>query len=236
MAESAGVTGLDQYRQLEPETPQPDFGSERPDCNPKGLRFVNLATGQIVWARCGRLRCAHCVVRNGYRRAAAIAWANPERALTITLLARAGDPAPWQTCRVTWKTIKRNLKRLGVDPGQEVLHVEPNPKGTGYHGHLWQWGAFMPKEALQEASHRAGAGWTRVESIRSRQNAAAYGLKGLGYGLKGVQADDSAAEYLRCNGGRLTHQSRGFFRGLPVRKAEQEASGVSKGEWVPCFG
>jgi hypothetical protein len=114
------------------------------------------------------------------------------------------------------------LARMGVDPGEWVIHVEPNPKETGFHGHAWHRGDFIPKAALQAASHAAGAGWTRIEAIRTAKGASAYGLKGLGYGLKGT-TDGSAAEYLRVNGGRLTHQSRGFFGGLPVREAERQA-------------
>lgn len=238
MGERARVTGLDQYRQSSTADEPglvPDFADERPPCNPSGLRFVNLRTGVVVWARCGRLACSYCILRNAYRRAAAIAWAEPQRALTVTLLAGPGDPDPWQTARRRWNRTREYLKRLSVDPGEAVVHVEPNPKGTGFHGHIWQHGPSpIPKAALQEAAHRAGAGWSRVESIRSRKGAGAYGLKGLGYGLKGTS--DGPDEYLRVNGRRLTHQSRGFFRGHSVREAERLALGGARDEWALCYG
>ena len=231
------LPGLDKYRQSSTADEgglAPDFGAERPACNPDGLRFVNVRTGVMVWARCGRLRCAYCIPLNARRRSAAIAWANPQRAITITLLAPAGDSDPWQTARRRWNRTREYLKRAGVDPGESVLHVEPNPRGTGFHGHVWQRGARpIPKAALQEAAHRAGAGWSRIERCRSTAGASAYGLKGLGYGLKGTT--DGPAEYLRVNGGRLTHQSRGFFRGESVRDAERLAVG-SGDEWAVCFG
>jgi hypothetical protein len=196
---------------------------------------VNVVTGEVAWARCGRLACAPCSVLNARRRSAAIAWAEPRRAITVTLLADAGDEDPWQTARRRWNRTREYLKRLSIDPGETVLHLEPNPKGTGYHGHVWQHSdSPIPKVALQEAAHRAGAGWTRIEAIRSRRSAGAYGLKGMGYGLKGV-TEESPREYLRVNGGRLTHQSRGFFRGLGVRDAEREASG-SGGQWAVLVG
>jgi hypothetical protein len=119
---------------------------------------------------------------------------------------------------------------MGCAPGEWLYHVEPNPKETGYHVHAWQHGSKIPKEALQEAAHRAGAGWTRIEAIRQAANVGAYGLKGLSYGLKGLT--DGAARYLELNGGRLTHQSRGYFRGLPVRDAESAAMGSGEGQWV----
>jgi hypothetical protein len=176
------------------------------------------------------------VVRNAWRRAAAIAWAEPERSITLTLLADEGDPDPWQTCRRrTWLT-RRGIQRLGYDPGEWVVHIEPNPRETGFHGHLWHHGPRIPKEVLQSAAHSAGAGWSRIEKIRTQKGVAAYGLKGLGYGLKGTE--DSAPEYLRLNGGRLTHQSRGFFRGLSVREAERQAFSSKDGdrdEWQVHF-
>jgi hypothetical protein len=158
----------------------------------------------------------------------------PERALTLTLVAPQGDPNPWATAQRNIAVIRRNLGRLGVDPGEWVTHIEPNPKGTGFHAHIWQHGSRIPKQLLSEAADRAGTGWTRIERIRATASASRYGLKGLGYGLKGTT--DSPAEYLRVNGGRLTHQSRGFFRGLPVREAERRAiedrTGGDPQRWV----
>lgn len=225
--------GLDPYRQSCPreEGPEPDDGLGDGRCiNPPPFAFLNLATGEVVPARCGRNRCNYCAQKNAWKRSLAIAWAQPRRALTITLAAPAGSLNPWQDARHAVNLTRRNLKRLGIDPGEWLYHVEPNPKRTGFHVHAWQHGPRLPKEALQEASHRAGAGWTRVEAIRQVQNVGAYGLKGLGYGLKGLT--DGATGYLEVNGGRLTHQSRGYFRGLGVRDAEKAAMGESEGQWV----
>lgn len=186
--------------------------------------FLNLDTGESRPARCGRLSCDYCAERNAWRRSAAILLSRPERSITLTLLADAGDQDPWQTARRRYRRTREWLKRAGVDPGEWVVHVEPNPKATGFHGHIWQHGRPIPKRALQEAAHHAGCGWSRIEKVRALEGAAAYGLKGMGYGLKGV--DGSGTEtYLRVNGDRLTHQSPGFFRTpeggrLPVRQAE----------------
>lgn len=212
----APTTGLAYYDQSEP-TPDPSEGC--PNRDPM-LWFVNHDTGQIIASRCSRNLCPYCVRLNALRRASAIAWARPERAILITLLAKSDEPDPWPLVQRRKELIRRNLRRLDVDPGEWVLHVEPNPRETGYHGHIWQHGSFIPKAALQTAAHRAGCGWTSVNQIRTR-NVGAYGLKGLGYGLKGVQEEVTGTEYLRVNGSRLTHQSRGFFRGVGVREAER---------------
>jgi hypothetical protein len=81
--------------------------------------------------------------------------------------------------------------------------------------------------------------FARINKIRTQQAAASYGLKGLGYGLKGAMATETRATYLRENGRRLTHQTRGFFLGpdghpAPVRDAERAVSALGKdpGPWV----
>jgi hypothetical protein len=209
--------------------------------NRRGLVWLNLLTGESAPMRCGRLACSYCALRNAWRRSMAISLAAPQRAILLTLLAPAGDPDPWPTVRRTYNRTREWLVRAGVDPGEMVLHVEPNPQATGYHGHVWQHGPKIPKEALQEAAHHAGAGWSSINRVRSAVGVSAYGLKGMSYGLKGIGADDSTATYLRCNGNRLTHQSSGFFRSelgvrLPVKGAERRALtlaiGESEGTWT----
>lgn len=209
----------------------------------KGMVFLNLVTAEVRPARCGRLGCDYCAQRNAWRRAAAIAHARPARAIRISLVADEGDSDPWPTARYRINKVREYLKRWGLDPGEWVSHVELNPALTGYHAHVWQHGPRkLDKDALDQAAMRAGAGWCKVERVRSVVGAAEYGLKGIGgmgYGLKGAETD--AAEYLRLNGGRLTHQSRGFFRSktgttLGVRAAEADALralyGQGEGRWT----
>jgi hypothetical protein len=161
----------------------------------------------------------------------------------MSLVADAGDPDPWRTVRGRVNRTREYLKRFGEDPGEWVVHVECNPALTGFHGHIWQHGPRkINADALDQAAFRAGAGLTRVRKVRSEVGVAGYGLKGagaMGYGLKGSEGDPM--EYLRLNGGRLTHQSRGFFRSedgatLNVRSAERHALramlGESEGSWT----
>ncbi len=128
-----------------------------------------------------------------------------------------------------------------VGPMEWAWHVEPNPAGTGHHVHAWQHGPYVPQRLLSSVAVRRGLGaFARVNRVRSVAGASTYGLKGLGYGLKGLEAADAGAAYLAENGGRLTHQSRGYFRAadgrsVPVRVAERLATGNGEreaGTWV----
>lgn len=199
-----------------------------------GWAFLNTDTGVMVPARCGRNGCAYCLRSNAKRRAAAIAYAAPERALLLT---QVGDD---------WQQVRDRMKKLRYRVAQEVgafhwvWHVEPNPAGTGHHVHAWQHGSFVPQARLSALAGRSGMGeFARINRIRSQQGAAQYGLKGLGYGLKATAGtDEQGLTYLIENGSRLTHQSRSFFRSaqgekLPVRVAEKLAlASEGSGSWV----
>jgi hypothetical protein len=198
--------------------------------------FLNLDTGETRPARCGRNLCAYCLARNARRRALAIALACPSRELRLSLVADEGDPDPWQTARYRINKTREYLKRWGEDPGPWGYHVERNPGQTGFHAHGVQHGPRkMNKDALDQAAFRAGAGLTRVRKVQHVDGLAEYGLKGAAlasYGLKGAA---EGVEYLRLNGGRLGHYSRGFFRSqdgetIAVRQAERLAMRAVYGE------
>lgn len=203
--------------------------------------MLDYVSGDWRPARCGRLACPYCVRVEAMIRAAAIWYANPRRAIRVSLVADEGDPNPWPTIKQRMNRTREFYKRItGHSLGEWTWHAEQNPRVTGFHAHAWQHGSrFIDAPALDVASQRAGAGWCKVETIRSVKQAATYGLKGvggLGYGLKG--ADEDPTEYLRINGGRLSHQSTGFFRSeagrtLPVRKAERAALRALLGSGEP---
>lgn len=219
----------------ETEAPEPDLEQVCEGCpNMLGYIFMNLDTGQIVAARCRRNSCAYCVQGNARARARAIALAKPERAILLT---QVGDD--WQLVRGRTRRLKFELqKQLGKE-FEWVFHVEPNPAGTGHHVHAWERGAYIPQRMLSAAAEKIGfGGFARINKIKSVTDAASYGLKGLGYGLKGVHAAESRSAYLVANGKRLTHQSRKFFldsSGEPcgVREAERSAARAGKepGRW-----
>jgi hypothetical protein len=229
----AALSSLALYRQSvtsQDPDPVPDSqGCERM----RGWMMLNLETGLVAPARCGRNACAYCLRANTRRRARAIAWAAPDRAVLLTLV---GDNFP--QVRERMKVLRYRLAKE-VEDVRWLWHVEPNPEGTGHHVHAWQRGSYLPQRLLAEKSRSVGMGSVAfVNKIRSNRGASAYGLKGLTYGLKGVEAEDEGQTYLRENGYRLTHQSRGFFRSVDganmgVRAAEKAATGAEgSGSWV----
>lgn len=207
-----------------------------------GWVFFNDRSGEIVPARCGRNRCGYCLPLNARRRALAMAWVGCDRSITITNLADATDPDPWPTARRRYNRVREYLLRQSIDPGAWGVFIERGSRSGMVHAHVAQRGSeAVPKAALQEAAHRAGAGWTRIERIRSRSDFSSYVGKGFStYVGKGFSAPN-AHDALSLNGGRLGHFSRGFFRSasgatLAVREAEKQAAAARRdedsGSWV----
>ncbi len=199
--------------------------AERPSRCParQGWVYFDYVTGLASPARCGRNACGFCIVGNARRRAAAIAYAQPEREITLTQVGR-----DWKTVLHTVNKLFELVRREGIHTQQD-FHVEVDPNGQGqHHCHAWQKGDPIPKRVLTDLAVRAGAGKiTHISRIRDTQQASNYGLKGLQaarYGLKGTISDP--AVYLAANGGRLSHHSRRFYlsesgESIGVRQAER---------------
>ena len=206
-------------------------GSQELVCpNSNGLALVSLSSGNVVPLRCRRLTCQVCVLINARRRSLAISYARPERAILLT------DAGP------EYSVIQARMNRVRYDIGQEtgrpfewLWHVEPNPSGDGkHHVHAWSHGSYVAQRRLSAIAARRGMGsFARINRIRSTTGASHYGLKGLGYGLKSIEHQETVAGYLRTNGRRLTHQSRGYFRSedgakIGARTAEDLALGATR--------
>lgn len=198
--------------------------------NMAGFVLISQSTGNVVPARCGRLACWYCCRVNAKKRSLAIAYAAPEREVTLTLV---GDS--WGQVRDRMKNLRHRLLKE-IPSFEWVWHVEQNPKTTGHHVHAWQRGSFVPQKLLSSTARGLGMGSVvHVSKLRSVGAASRYGLKGLTYGLKGVLAENEGASYLDVNGKRLTHQSRSFFASptgekLPVREAERQAGMLAAGQ------
>jgi hypothetical protein len=199
--------------------------------NVQDLTVVNLDTRETWPSRCRRNECDHCLSVNAQRRAFAMALAQPERMLTMTLVAGPGDHDPMRTARIRVKRAREALKRRGHAPGEWCWTVEPNPRGTGFHAHCVQRGRYIPQAELERALVSAGAGkCPRIEWVRDRSRGLKYNLKGFGaagYGMKGFRPDVDGALALAVNGGRLEHHTRDFYwhdgRRIGVRDAERRA-------------
>lgn len=240
-----GSPGLDSYRQSstadEPENDLPDrTGGRCP--NRLGISLMCVQTGEIVPARCARNKCPYCLPLNARRRALAVAMMDPRRTFTITNAADVSDEKPWQTVRCTYNRTREYLLRAHVEPGLWGVFVERGSMNGMVHCHVVQRGPKrLPKEALQAAAHKAGAGWTRIESIRGEKAVADYVAKGFGIaqyvGKSFSEQSSGPAEALSLNGGRLGHFSRGFFKDssgatLGVRQAEKLAMAARRGDEV----
>ncbi len=92
---------------------------------------------------------------------------------------------------------------------------DQNPAGTGHHIHAWQWGDPLDQGLLRDAALSAGMGdFAEVHPRRAPAGAAlTYGMKTVIDGSPvGTELPDATWDYLRLNGGRLLHATRGFWR------------------------
>lgn len=205
--------------------------------------MVNDETGVVSPARCGRNGCWYCLPLNARRRATALQWAGVRRSITLTEVADRDEGDPYQVVRRRVKRIREILCRQGIDPGLWGVFVERGSKTGMIHAHVAQNGPSpIPKELLNDASQRAGAGFSRIEAIRRSSGFSAYVGKGFAaYVGKGFTVEDGVSN-LRLNGGRLGHFSRGFFGqtanggNIGVRAAERLAAEAMRtdeaGKWV----
>lgn len=162
--------------------------------------------------------------------------------MTITLVAPADDPNPWQTARIRIKRMFENYRELVPGALEYSVTVEKNKKLTGYHAHFLLRGNYIKQQLMRVAAVRAGCGSRKPDLRRIKgapRTVASYGLKSFrvaGYGLKSYEGE-TAAEALRINGGRLEHHSRGFVRveGKPMlldgaeRHAKRQMFGALEG-------
>lgn len=207
--------------------------TERPEVCPKsrGRVVVELYSGQVFPDRCRSSQCAFCLPLNARRRCFAITYVKPKRMIMISVLANESDGSIHLAARKRIGLVKRNLKRMGIAPGEWCWTLEQNPEETGYHAHCLQRGRWIPQAELQEACVRAGAGIPYINKIKQEGIwTSRYGLKGFGangYGLKGFRSTDDGRQALRINGGRMEHHSRGFFtlegERIHVREVERRA-------------
>ncbi len=173
-----------------PRCPWDVIALERPD-----LRFPGT---------CNTWRCEYCGPRKARQKAAILAWARPERFITLTQA-----PEDWAALRKKVRVLKHEL----VADGRrfEMGWTVERGKETGMvHVHALQHGDYVPQAELQNR-------WGRIVDIRAIEGvrkATAYAMKEAvqvsGYAMKG--AGDLEA-HLDRNGGRGCHLSRGYLRG-----------------------
>ena len=177
----------------------------------RGWFLVGGETGQVIPVKCKASFCGWCGPLRAREVAGAIGLAEPER-----LVRFSGMRATWAENQWRVEEVVREIRAAGY-VFEYCLHCEWNPKETGFHGHLYQIGSFVPQAFIQSSCLRHGLGYPDIRKFRSRGGPGeAYGLKlaGLDYGLKLSKREEALDRYLDLNGGRLSHQSRRFFRNL----------------------
>jgi hypothetical protein len=163
--------------------------------------------------------------------------------IRLSLVANKGDDTPCATALQRVKLIRRNLRRVGVHPGEWSFTIERNPEESGFHAHCLQRGRSIDQDVLQDACVKAGAGWPHINAIKRKGIwTARYGLKGFGadgYGLKSFRSNGNPQDALTLNHGRLEHHSREFFaidgEKLRVRDMEREAIAALNGHSRVAF-
>jgi hypothetical protein len=146
----------------------------------------------------------------------------------------------WPTTRNRIKQVSHLVRREGYE-WHLAYHVEPNPRGTGRHAHGYQRGSFVPQALLQDVCRTAGMGFPDIRRWeppkQDPDKPVGYGLKlaGIDYGLKMADTEENLRTYLDCNGGRLVHTTRGYWRdkdgkALPGVREAMTAFARSKGD------
>jgi hypothetical protein len=131
--------------------------------------------------------------------------------------------------------IREYVQRDGFRNNEWAYHAEINPKLTGYHVHAWQHGPKLPQRWLQTVCERADAGIPYINRVR-HSGAQHYGVKAVTYGLKGTVSEHGRHEFVKINGGRLVHATRGFWRdeeGKPCTQLEARAAAVKLVHGIP---
>ncbi len=182
-------------------------------CCPRKVGFVlvNRALGLTAPARCKANSCPYCGPVNAHLVAGALAISRPERMIRFSLVGES-----WDVTRKRTNMVTKLLRGYGYS-WHLAYHVEPNPKHTGRHAHGYQRGSYVPQAVLQDVCQRAGMGFPyieRYEPPKGSKKVIDYGLKlaGIDYGLKLADTEESLRTYLDCNGNRLVHATRGYWR------------------------
>jgi hypothetical protein len=200
---------------------------------------VNRHTGVLVTPQCGRLRCPSCIVPRAIGVGQALALAKPNLWITLTDIG-----STWPEVQHGMKMFKQRLRRMKVS-GHFAFHIEPSDGGRNNHAHLWWRGEEVARAAIQLAAESGRFG--RYAEVGTAFPASTYCARPtIEYGLKTILLDrpaeptelwPSALDYLERNGGRLVHNTRGFWldgAGDPTTQTEaiRAAHGTDPGAWL----
>lgn len=178
--------------------------------------------GLIVDRGCERSTCPVCGPRIAREKARVVAYMKPQRFGTLTLA-----PQDWQAARWQVKRWLRSLHRAGYE--YEIAFTCELTKSGLRHVHFLQRGAYVKQAELQD---RWGA-IVDIRAIHGARAAAGYALKeAMGVASYALKGTSDLREYLRLNGGRFVHPTRGYLSGRTQASIVREIRG-SEHRWVP---
>jgi hypothetical protein len=200
------VFRVEEEASLDYYAPSSSQSSWRPCPNRLGRQALNVQTGVLFPASCGRLHCYVCVRAEAFRYSRAIGVVAPTQSILLT---RGG---------LEWPATQKMLNRFRAEIRkkahryEDVAHVERN-----------LWGDELDHDTVHASALLAGFGdFAGVEPVRTGTGRAlAYGLKTLIAGSnEGPDLPATSQDYLELNGGRLAHATKRFWRdadGRPVK-------------------
>lgn len=170
-----------------------------------------------IYADCGGLTCPYCIRIRAWKRRLAIRAVGPTHFMTITALANLSDVGLWPAVRTKIKRFN-DLAQLQFGRRLDFSYtVEAGAANGMIHAHfnVRDLPPAASARALSQLAQRVGAGHADLR-VWDAQRHDGYSLKEF------TKAPDIAGAALALNGGRLTHETRGFYGG-PVREVEAEA-------------
>lgn len=181
-----------------------------------GDTYWNARRRRPMPRMCLRLSCPVCVGQLAKSHAAAIALARPDQHILLTMLSDV-----WATAR---RQVNRGFQYLREQsrPIEAAWTLERNPRKTGAHAHVFSRGAQIDEATLAVAARRAGLG---IISEARPATLPAQPLPMLVYPMKALLDPPAGAtelwpearDFLRLNGGRPVHVTRGFILGADGR-------------------
>jgi len=101
---------------------------DRQECpRSAGRVVIELISGSVYPDRCRSSQCPVCLPLNARRRALAITYVGPRRMIRLSLLASESEQNVCATALRRVGLIRRNLKRIGREPGEWSFTIEKNP-------------------------------------------------------------------------------------------------------------
>jgi hypothetical protein len=207
--EAGGSTSLVSYRE--------SVGAVQ-RCPRVDLDVVALEEPELRFpAMCKTWRCVVCGPRKARQKVAVIAWAEPQRFVTLTLA-----PTTWQACRGKVRHLVEEVRGDGFRWEMAWTVERGTVSEDLHHVHGLQHGDYVPQRQLER---RWGAR-VDIRAIKGARKVAGYAMKEAlmvaGYALKGER---KLEDHLDLNGGRGVHLTRGYLHGRRTDEVLEELRG-----------